>query len=226
MRSEEYASFVRYTGVQAGQIDLLNVFDTPDFSASVADGYDALLIGGASEASVLEPGYYPFLEPAIRLVLRCIDRKTPVFASCFGFQLTVVALGGRVIRDETDYEMGTIPIHLTEAAKQDPLYADTPDGFLAVSVHRERSPTAPAGCTTLAYTKGCCHSFKVDGCPLWAFQFHPEVDRAILVERLTIYQRHYTRDADHLQRILNAARQTPESNALLRKFVDRVLLDG
>jgi GMP synthase (glutamine-hydrolysing) len=223
VRAEEHASFVRYTGLNAERVDALNVFDRPAFDASVIDGYDALLVGGASEASVLEPERYAFLEPSKALLLGCLERRIPVFASCFGFQLSVLALGGEVVRDEAGYEMGTIEIRLTAAARRDPLYRDTPDGFRAVAVHRERSPAAPPRCTELAYTARCCHSFKVDGYPFWAFQFHPEVDRAILIERLTIYQRHYTRDAGHLRDVLDSAVDTPESNTLLRKFVERVL---
>ena len=73
-------------------------------------------------------------------------------------------------------------------------------------------------------TDACCHSFRVEGRPFWAFQFHPEVDRARLVERLTVFKAHYTEDDGELDRVLSAAGETPESNALPRKFVDRVLL--
>ena len=57
-----------------------------------------------------------------------------------------------------------------------------------------------------------------------AFQFHPEVDRATLVERLTLFKDEYTEGDDHLQQVLDAAHETPESNRLLTKFVDRVVL--
>jgi len=50
------------------------------------------------------------------------------------------------------------------------------------------------------------------------------VDRATLVERLTYYKEHYTDDDAHLQAVLDSAQETPESNDLMRKFVDRVLL--
>lgn len=120
--------------------------------------------------------------------------------------------------------MGTIPIRLTPDAGGDPLLCDAPDGFLAVSVHREHATRAPAGCQTLAYTDKCLHSFRIEQRPFWAFQFHPEVDRARLVERLTIYKAQYTEDDAHLERVLNAAAETPESNTLIRKFVERVLV--
>ena len=75
----------------------------------------------------------------------------------------------------------------------------------------------------MAYTAPCCHAFKVDGKRFWACQFHPEVDRATLVARLTIYKDSYTDGDDHLGDILASAQETPESNDLMRKFVERVL---
>ena len=54
-------------------------------------------------------------------------------------------------------------------------------------------------------------------------QFHPEVDYATLVERLTVFKAQYTDDDGHLDRVLAAAEETPHSNQLLQNFVDRVL---
>jgi GMP synthase (glutamine-hydrolysing) len=223
VRQEEYASFLRYCRLQGRELDILNVFDTPRFGPEVLDGYDALLVGGASEASVLEPDTYAAVPCCIDLLRYCIDVDLPVFASCFGFQLAVLALGGEIIRDHSDYEMGTLPIALRPAAADDLLFHDVSDGFLAVSVHRERAPVCPPGCIGLAYTDRCCHAFRVEGKRFWAFQFHPEVDRETLVSRLTIYRAAYTDGDDHLRRVLESVVDTPESNALIGKFVDRVL---
>lgn len=226
VRREEHASFAAYAGVESSQIEVLNVFDHPAFPASAADGYDGLLVGGASEASVLEPERYAFLEPAKALLLACAQARLPVFASCFGFQLATLAFGGEIVRDEKDFEMGTISISLTPESRSDPLFRDTPDGFRAVAVHRERAPCPPPGAVSLAYTEQCCHAFALPDRPFWAFQFHPEVDRAVLVERLTFFKDHYTESDAHLDAVLAEAEETPESNHLVRKFVERVLVGG
>lgn len=226
VRREEHASFAAYCGLAPAQIDILNVFDTPSFAPEVVQGYDALLVGGASEASVLEPERFEFLRPSIDLTLRCIERDVPVFASCFGFQLAVVALGGEIRRDTHDFELGTVSIRLDPAAQDDPLFRDTPDGFAAVSVHRERALQLPERCHLLAQTDKCMHAFRVRDSRFWAFQFHPEVDQPTIVERLTIYKAHYTRDDAHLAQVLAAAAETPEANALPGKFVERILLGG
>jgi len=224
VREEELASFVTYSGLQASQFDVLNVFDQPQFTPDVMRSYDALFVGGASEASVLEPDIYPFVGPSIRLLQHCLAVRLPVFASCFGFQLAVLALGGRIVRDQTGYETGTVSINLTNSAATDPLFHDTPDGFYGVSVHKERAPALPNNCDLLAYTRACPHAFRVIDKPFWAFQFHPEVDRTTLVERLTIYKKQYTDGNDQLEKVLSNAVETPESNQLVRKFVDRILV--
>ena len=223
VREEELASFVAYSGLRADQFDVLNVFDTPEFTGDVLEGYDCLFVGGASEASVLEPEHYPFVRDSIALMQYCLAGDVPVFASCFGFQLAVLALGGRIVRDAADYEMGTPPIRLTGAGRSDTLFHDTPSPFRAVSVHKERAPALPASCKLLAETDACPHAFRVEDRRFWAFQFHPEVDRATLVERLTHYKDKYTDGDDHLQDVLDTAAETPESNELVHKFVQRVL---
>ena len=223
VRDEEYASFCQFSGLNNGEITIHNVFDQPDFEPLIIDGYHGLFIGGASEASVLEPDNYPFVDNAIKLIQYSIEKSIPVFASCFGFQLAVLALGGTIIRDEKGFEMGSLPIQLTEAALKDTLFWDTPNNFHAVAVHRERSLSAPEGCIPLAYTDQCSHAFRVEDKPFWAFQFHPEVDKKVLVERLTIYKSKYTENDDHLDEVLANAIETPESNDLLLKFTERVL---
>lgn len=220
---EEHQSFAAYSGLALDQIDVLNVFQRPVFTPAVVDTYQALFIGGASD-SVLDNPDRPY-RPACEALLRhCIEVGMPVFASCFGFQLAVQVLGGEIRRDGEDFEMGTLPISLSSAAADDPVFQGVPEGFLAVSVHKDLAPTAPLGCETLAYTARCCHAFRVKGKPFWAFQFHPEVDRKTLVERLTAYRAHYTRGEAHLEQVLQGAQETPESNRLVRHFVERVLV--
>ena len=226
VRQEEYLSFAEYCGVAPHQLDILNVFDTPEFPVTAADEYDALLVGGASEANVLKPDQFPFVLQCQNLIRYCAETAKPVFASCFGFQLAVLALGGEILHKDEDFEMGTLPISLSESAVDDQLYHDTPDGFHAISVHRQYAETVPDDCEVLAYTDQCIHSFKLQGKPFWAFQFHPEVDKATLIERLTFYKAHYTDGDGQLDRVLSSAVETPESNYLVRKFVDRVLLSG
>ncbi len=224
VRREEHESFARYCQLDPQQIDILNVFDTTHFKPAMIDGYDALLVGGASEASVLEPETYLFIQSCEDILLYCLEQNIPVFASCFGFQLAILALGGEIIRDTENYEIGVIPIQLTELGQHDIIFAGVPNNFMAVSVHHEMALALPENCELLATTDHCLHSFRVKNKPFWAFQFHPEVDKQTLVERLTFFKKKYTQGDGHLEEVLASAVETPYSNHLMKTFVDRVLL--
>lgn len=224
-RQEELAEFARYSGLAPEQFTVLDVFVQPEFPSTCVEGYDALFVGGSSDASVRKPNQYPFVAAAKRLLIYCLEQNIPVFASCFGFQVVVDALGGEVILDREQMEIGSFPIHLTAAAREDRLLHDTPSPFWAVCGHQERAASLPEGAVLLASSELCpYHAFKISGKPFYAFQFHPEVDKADLVSRITRYKDRYLNDEEMLQNILSDIQETPESNELIQKFVDRILL--
>lgn len=219
VREEEFQSFLRHGGLSAHQLDRLNVFDQASFDPDVVGPYDAILVGGASEASVLEPERYGFVTHLVAALKQCIQLKKPVFASCFGFQAAALGLGGTVVREEGDFEMGTIPLSLTAAADSDPLFSELEDGFLAVSCHRESVREAPQGCIALAHSPTCLHAFRVGELPFWAFQFHPELDKRCFVERLGVFQTNYTDSNAAYESIASRFEETPASNQLLGRFL-------
>lgn len=223
VRREEKYSFSTFSNIENEQLTILNVFDTPEFEPNVVDEYDAVFVGGASECPVTDEENWPFIKHCKNLLLYCVDTNKPVFASCYGFQLVVLALGGEIIHVPVNFEMGSIPIKLTNAAKDDPIFHTTPNNFLGISVHKDKTIQTPTGCTTLAYTDECIHAFKVNNKPFWCTQFHPEVDKEILVERLTAFKDKYTDSDEQLNEIICSVRETPESNILLKKFIDYVI---
>ncbi len=224
-RAEEFQEFVHYSGLEASQFTVLNVFDRPVFNPDRVAQYDALFVGGSSDASVLDPHRYPFVASALGLMAYCEAQSIPVLASCFGFQLAVEALGGKVIADPARMEMGVYPMKLAAIARQDPLFYDMPDRFMAISGHKERALTLPSQAACLASTEQCpYHAFKVINKPFYGFQFHPELNPQDLASRIQRYKDHYLEDDDHLDQILASLCETPESNQLIHKFVDRILL--
>ena len=224
VRKEELESFAKYSELDLDQFEVLNVFDKPKFSSEELNGFDALYVGGASEANVLEPKKYEFVNDCIKLIKYAGDNSIPTFASCFGFQLAVLAFGGTILSKDSDYEMGSIPIRLTNLAEIDPVFKGTKDNFNALSIHRQYAIELPSNLDLLAYTDQCLHSFKLRNKPLWAFQFHPEVDRATVFKRLAIYKEEYTNSEDEFQSVLDSLVETPESHNLMLNFVNRVLL--
>lgn len=219
---EERQSFADSSGLHLEQIHTFNVFDHQSFDFHLLDTYNCLFIGGASEASVLKPHQFPFVSSLEKLVLKCIEESYPVFASCFGFQVAVQAMGGIIERDEKNFEMGTYPMQMTPAAKGDPLFYNLKKDFIAVSVHQEKCTKMPDNCELLAFTDACPHAFRVTNKPFWGFQFHPELSKPILTSRLREYQELYTDDSAHYQKVIDSLQDTPEAPKLAKNFVTYV----
>lgn len=220
---EEYESFLKYSGLRKEEMETFNSIYLKEFSPDFIANYHGIFIGGASQASALEPEVYPFISSLKKLVRFALEKNIPTFASCFGFQIAVLELGGQLVHQEKGFEMGTVPISLTPESSKDLLFSDSPHLFPAVSVHQQKAIEAPPGVTLLAETKECIHAFKVKNKNFWAFQFHPEVDRETLVSRLKIYEEKYTEGSQQYREVINNAVETPESHLLVKKFTTRVL---
>lgn len=223
---EEYQEFVQFSKLEPSQIDKLNVFNHRTFCPSIINGYDALFIGGSSDATVQDMETYYFIHSCKDLVRACYQRNIPVLASCFGFQVAVEEFGGKVIVDQPNMEMGLYQIELSEQASNDPLLHDYPAAFWAVSGHKERAISLPKEAIHLGQSALCpYHIFTFPNKPFYAFQFHPEVDTKDLITRITRYQTRYLGSDDSLQKVIDGAiHPTTLSNQIIENFIDRIIL--
>lgn len=222
-QKEELDEFVRFSGIPKENFTVLDVYSTPDFNADMPKDFDAVFIGGSSDATVTKPEKYTFVEPGKKLIQYCVENSVPVFASCFGFQLAAEALGGKVIVDEENMEFDTMKIELTAEGKIDPLFSDFAPSLKAISAHKERAINLPSDAINLASTEKCpFHAFKIANKPFYAFQFHPEIDLADLVARLRRYEGRYM-TKEQAEELINRFEETPEANKLIGKFVELFL---
>lgn len=222
VEKEEFESFIKHSGLKKEELTSVNIFHQTDFNPTLIDQYDGIFIGGASEANVLKLVEFPFIIPLIELIKRAALISKPTFASCFGYQAATIAFGGDIIHSDISYEMGTVNIKLTDLAKSDPLLKYLPQVFPAVSVHKQKAVNIPPDCELLGYSAECCHIFKVINKPFWSFQFHPEVDRETLVNRLKIYQDNYADDRAYNE-VISKAQETEVSNSIVKLFVEKIL---
>ena len=221
---EELNAFVEFSGLSHANFTSFNLIDKNNFGLDILEGHDAVMVGGSSDVSVCHPERYPFMDSLNKLLVHCVDNNIPTFASCFGFQSAVVALGGEVVNDKQNMEMGTYEICLNQKAYDDALFKNLPDKFWAVSGHADRAVVLPDNFVNLAYTDKCpYHAFKILNKPFYATQFHPEVNKQILIDRITRYKDRYLDDDGHLQEIIDTSQDTPIANALITQFVDLYL---
>jgi GMP synthase (glutamine-hydrolysing) len=174
MLDHERRCFERATHLVEGELSVRNVFARiPDVDDVAA--HDAF-IGGSGDFSVVERDQ-PFFDPLARLLRQVVERGLPTFGCCFGFQLLVDAMGGRVVKDPARAEIGSFTVELTDEGAEDPLFGQLPRTFVAQMGHFDRASVLPDGVPNLVSSERCFfQALRFPGRPIWATQFHPELD--------------------------------------------------
>lgn len=145
------------------------------FPAGVGLGdYDGAAITG-SALNVYDGGVH--IERQIELARAVLDEGVPCFGSCWGMQVAVTALGGRVRPNPLGREFGFARrIALTESGRQHPMYREKPAVFEAVTVHRDDIEKLPAGAVVLATSDMGLQAVELQlgRGRFWGVQYHPE----------------------------------------------------
>lgn len=183
--------------------------------------YDALMIGGSGEFYVSKRNL-PGFEAVVDLLGEVTAVSHPTFASCFGFQLLTHALGGEIIYDPDSMEIGTYPVTLTEAGKQDELFCYLPATFNAQLGRKDRAIRLPENSVHLAGSDLAPYqALRVPNKPIWGAQFHPELTRAENLARFNRYLDDYAGvlDKTEMQEAVARFKESPETEALIGRFL-------
>lgn len=217
---EEVSSFARACGLD---IDAFRCHDLltgpPDLE--VLSTTDVLMIGGSGDF-YLSQGDLPRLEETLVFLRQVVDRGHPTFASCFGYQCMVLALGGELTYDPPAMEVGTFDLRLTDHGRQDELFGALPPVFSAQLGHKDRALQPAAGTINLARSELCAlQALRVPGKPIWATQFHPELDREANHGRFKRYLDGYSTELppQELERVHLRFKESTEASRLLPHFL-------
>ncbi len=186
------------------------------------DGVDAVLVGGSGDYSVVTGGTW--LPPAMDVFRDLYADGKPTFASCWGFQAFSRALDGVVVTDLDRAEVGTQDFELTAAGKCDPVFGPLGSPFQAQIGHQDIVDQLPRDAVRLCSSaKVQNQAFTIPGKPIYATQFHPELERADLLARLKTYPVYVQRVTGlPMGEFIRSCHETPGASKLLRRFVDVV----
>ncbi|MDM8521678.1 type 1 glutamine amidotransferase [Anaerolineales bacterium HSG6] len=220
---EERISFAQKMGLQIDQLTPYDMLQKAPIWPEV-QGYDALLIGGSGDYYVSK-GNLPHVDASMDFLRTVVSHGKPMFASCFGFQLLVQALGGEVIYDPDNMEVGTYVLNLAPAGETDDLLSALPHQFKAQLGHKDRASRLPIEAIHLAGSERCpFQALRIKGKPIWATQFHPELSGAENRARFEQYRAGYgsVMSEAEQQKTLDGFQDSPEATDLLRRFVELV----
>ena len=218
MREHELNAFGRALGAVNGRIRVFDLLNRPLARGDI-DRTDMFLIGGSGHYSATATG--PWIERALDSLRAVHDSAKPTFASCWGFQAMARALGGRVVHDPLRAELGTHLLSVTEAGASDPLFGPLAPSFAGQMGHEDCVDELPSGTTLLASSDKTNHqAYRFDDRPIYCTQFHPELSRRDMLQRVKHYPHYVEKIAGvPIGRFAELLSETPEAESLLKRFV-------
>jgi GMP synthase (glutamine-hydrolysing) len=160
----------------------LNIADGEPLPSGIAlADYDGVMIPG-SPLHIYDPD--PCVTRQIEFARAAFAAGVPVWGSCWGLQLAVVALGGAVRRNPQGRELPVArAITVTEAGRAHPLLASRPPVFDALCSHLDEIEALPANSRVLAANEvSAIQAVAVEtasGGNFHGTQYHPEHTMAV-----------------------------------------------
>ena len=161
---------------------------------------------------------HPWSEQTACWIKTAVEADIPLLGICYGHQLLAHAMGGRVADNPNGKEIGTVTIRLNDHGRRDRLFAGSPPQFAAQACHTQSVRRLPPGAILLASSAMDPHHAFSIGRQAWGVQFHPEFNPDILRLYIRRYLDETNRRRSDGEALLTGIRETPHSEALLRRF--------
>jgi GMP synthase (glutamine-hydrolysing) len=223
---EEYALFLRYTGLSENELVRVRLESGPMPPLRLHD-LSGIFVGGgpfnASDAADKKSPVQHRVEAEFAALLdEVVARDFPFLGACYGVGTVGAFLGAKIDRTFSE-PIGVVPVTLTDAGAADPLLDGMPGTFEAFVGHKEAISSLPASAVLLASSPRCpVQMFRV-GRNVYATQFHPELDVEGITTRIHAYAGHGYFAPHELEITLTAVQRAPVSHpsSILRTFVER-----
>ncbi len=149
--------------------------------------YDGILWTG-SALSVNETP--KLVEPQIQLCKNAFEANVPMYGSCWGLQVAVVASGGKVSASKKGYEIGIMKeLKLTKEGREHYVFNNKSEPIVSFCVHKDSVEELPPHSTLLASNSFCsvqALEIRHKGGTFVGVQYHPEFDTK---QMLSTYKR-------------------------------------
>jgi GMP synthase (glutamine-hydrolysing) len=214
----DFESWIAFgMGVAVGDLDVCSVHEGEALPPADAPA-GVVVTGSPAMVSAREA----WSEVAAEWLVRAVEVETPILGICYGHQLLAHGLGGEVGPNPRGREMGTVALHLDEAARDDALLGDWEPGAPIHTTHLESVLRLPDAACLLAYSDlDPFAAFRV-GRSAWGVQFHPEFDATIMRRYVDVRHAVLAEEGLDPHAIHAGVVETPASSGLLSRFAEIV----
>lgn len=223
---DEYQAMMRFAGLDENGMHRIRLTHRP-LGPIDLDDWSGIILGG---------GPYNVSDPAdsksatqqraeselLSLVEEIVDKDYPFLGCCYGVGMLGSVIGATVDRSYPE-PVAAVTVTLTDAGRDEPLFAELPDVFDAFGGHKEAASSLPTGTVCMASSPDCpVQAFRV-GTNTYATQFHPELDLQGILTRIDVYKNHGYFEPESAESLKTAARQRhiEYPPTILRRFTER-----
>lgn len=213
-KGEDFETWVRLgMGLDSASIRVVNIA-VGELLPSLDEITSLVITGSPAYLTDLAPWNYV----AADYIRAAVKVAKPLLGICYGHQLLAWAFGAEVGFHPQGRELGTVPIALNDAARNDSLFCDLPNAFAVHSAHQQSVLSLPADAIPLAFNDfERFQSFRLGECA-WGVQFHPEFNASISEHYVRFRWDDMLAEGLQPQEILGQVQETPEAASLLRRF--------
>lgn len=211
----EKRSFLKFFKRKKLKLKIVNVFDKKiNFSRSekLLKNAKGIILGGSGELyfSKKEKNLKEILKRISPLINHLLKKDFPTLGICFGHQMIGYFLGGKVIADKKQEEIGSFLVNLTEQGKKSPLFLGFPSKFFAQFGHKDSLKNLPPKSKLLAKTEKCkVVAFRYKN-RIFGVQFHPELTLEDILSRVKLYPEYLPKPINEFKKNLKPSPFAPK----------------
>ncbi len=225
MKKHELDLIIETSGLSSSNFESHNIVSDEIFDLKKLAEYDAVMIGGSGKFTLSEGGVpqLDFMEDVVRY---CRENDIPFLGLCFGMQIAVQALGGKIIRDRENMEAGTYSMYRTSDSDSDPLIGGFQREFKGACGRKDRAENLPEGMVNYVKSDRCpYHYVTYPGSNFFATQFHPELWRkSDNLIRVNYYREKYHMTDEEFEKQIALFEDAPESKNIISNFIEKIVL--
>ncbi len=188
--------------------------------------YDSILLGGSGELCFSEKNkknkekFNLAFKNTDKLINLLIKKDFPTLGICFGHQLLGHHFGVLIHKDKSQAKSGSFSLSLTEDGKNDLIFKDIPETFIAQYGHKDCLKNIPDKAKLLATGGSKC---KVSALKykdnIYSVQFHPEMNKNDLIKKMNIYSDYI----DDEYRFKKSLKNSPDSPKIIENFIKNII---